>query len=190
MAQTEQVDDVPTVRRRIPDERHPLDVFRHDRLPRWALVRHRFDRPRSRTSTPPSRSALRPCRGRSGAGSESASRSAAAGIDRIAEVVAGRRGGRARPAARSRSWCRRWAATAARRPRASSRCSPRSASPRRRSAARSGRAWTTVRLGEVGRHPGVHRPARPRRGRPDRARQPGEAAHRLQRAGRERPARR
>ena len=79
VVQPEQVDDVPTVGR-IPDERHPLDVFRHDRLPRWALVRHRFDdRSIARRRRSRGGGVRAPCPGRSVRASASASRSAAAG---------------------------------------------------------------------------------------------------------------
>jgi hypothetical protein len=36
-------DDVPSVPASAPDAADPLSIFRHDRLPRWALVRHRLD---------------------------------------------------------------------------------------------------------------------------------------------------
>jgi uncharacterized protein (DUF362 family) len=38
----ERTDDVPLVPGATADARNPLEVFRHDRLPNWALVHHRF----------------------------------------------------------------------------------------------------------------------------------------------------
>ena len=86
---TEQLDDVPGRPAIQPPADDPLAVFRHDRLPRWALVHRAFDRTEIGDVTGAVRSALLPVLGSVPAGSRVCLAVGSRGIDRIADVVAG-----------------------------------------------------------------------------------------------------
>lgn len=86
---TEQLDDVPGRPAIQPPAGDPLAVFRHDHLPRWALVHRAFDRTEIGDVTGAVRSALLPVLGSVPAGSRICLAVGSRGIDRIADVVAG-----------------------------------------------------------------------------------------------------
>lgn len=86
---TEQLDDVPGRPAIEPPAGDPLAVFRHDRLPRWALVHRSFDRGEIGDVAGAVRSALLPVLGSVQPGSRVCLAVGSRGIDRIADVVAG-----------------------------------------------------------------------------------------------------
>jgi lactate racemase-like protein len=80
-------DDVPVVPPDQPDSSDPLDVFRHDRLPNWALVHHAFDRSAIEDVDDAVRAAFATVDGMIRAGNRVCLAVGSRGIDRIAEVV-------------------------------------------------------------------------------------------------------
>jgi hypothetical protein len=80
-------DDVPVFRPDRSDSSNPLDVFRHDRLPSWALVHHAFDRTAIEDVDDAVRAAFATVDGSIHAGKRVCLAVGSRGIDRIAEVV-------------------------------------------------------------------------------------------------------
>jgi hypothetical protein len=80
-------DDIPVVSPVHPDAKDPLDVFRHDRLPSWALVHHAFDRSAIEDVEEAVGAAFATVDGTIGAGDRVCLAVGSRGIDRIAEVT-------------------------------------------------------------------------------------------------------
>ncbi len=80
-------DDVPSVPGRAPDDMDPLSVFRHDRLPRWALVRNRIDPTEIADAGAAVEAAFAPVADRIQSGQRVCLAVGSRGIDRIAEVT-------------------------------------------------------------------------------------------------------
>ena len=120
-----------------------LSVFERGTFPRWAKVRQELDATEvGDVAEAVAREFTRPEVTKAiGPGTRVCLTAGSRGIDRIDQVLKACGGRGASGWAASRSSSRRWAATAAPPPRASSTCSPTTASPRRRWAARSGPAW-------------------------------------------------
>ena len=83
-----QLDDAASVAGSDPEGNDPLAVFRHEDLPRWALVHRAFDRAEVEDAADAVRGALQPVLGLVAPGSRVCLAVGSRGIDRIDEVVA------------------------------------------------------------------------------------------------------
>jgi uncharacterized protein (DUF362 family) len=85
--QAERTDDVPIIPSGHPGSTNPLEVFRHDQLPNWALVHHTFDPGEIDDVDQAVREAVASVEGAIRPGQRVCLAVGSRGIDRIAEVV-------------------------------------------------------------------------------------------------------